>query len=225
MSNNKQDQQAEKGFQEVELALTRTEMFIEKNQNTILITAAVILLLIAGIWAYNSLYREPLKKEAQASIFNAQYYFEADSFALALNGDGVNDGFLQVIDNYGSTPAGKLAKYYAGICYLNLGQFSEAKDMLNSFSSDDEALNTMAKGLIGDAESELGNAEAAISAYKKAANADNEIASPIFLKKLGDAYRAAGNKAEAKAAYQQIKDKYSRSNVARDVEKLIATVE
>ncbi|MCQ2215751.1 MAG: tetratricopeptide repeat protein [Bacteroidales bacterium] len=225
MSNNKQDQQAEKGFQEVELALTRTEMFIEKNQNTILITAAVILLLIAGVWAYNSLYREPLKKEAQASIFNAQYYFEADSFALALNGDGVNDGFLQVIDNYGSTPAGKLAKYYAGICYLNLGQFSEAKDMLNSFSSDDEALNTMAKGLIGDAESELGNAEAAISAYKKAANADNEIASPIFLKKLGDAYRAAGNKAEAKAAYQQIKDKYSRSNVARDVEKLIATVE
>lgn len=223
--SDKSQNQAEKSLQEVEVALTRTEQFVEKNQNTILIVAAAIVLIIAGIWAYSSLYKEPLKKEAQASIFNAQYYFEVDSFATALNGDGVNDGFLQVIDNYGSTPAGELAKYYAGICYLNLGQFAEAKDMFKSFSSDDEALNTMAQGLIGDAESELGNADAAISAYKKAANAGNEIASPLFLKKLGDAYRAAGNKAEAKAAYKQIKDNYSRSNFARDVEKFIATVE
>ncbi|MCQ2236867.1 MAG: tetratricopeptide repeat protein [Bacteroidales bacterium] len=223
--SNKSQNQTEKGLQEVEVAVSRFEQTVEKNQNVILTVAAVILVLIAGIWAYISLYKEPLKKEAQASIFNAQYYFEVDSFQLALNGDGMNDGFLQVIDNYGSTPAGELAKYYAGICYLNLGQFAEAKDMLKSFSSDDETLNTMAMGLVGDAESELGNAEAAVSAYKKAAKNGNEIASPIFLKKLGDAYRAAGNKAEAKAAYQSIKDNYSRSNVANEVEKFLATVE
>ncbi|MDO4462139.1 MAG: tetratricopeptide repeat protein [Bacteroidia bacterium] len=225
MSNNKSQNQAENSLQEVEVAVSRLEQRIEQNQNTILTVAAIILVVIAGVWAYISLYQEPLKKEAQASIFNAQYYFEVDSFQLALNGDGINDGFLQVIDNYGSTPAGELAKYYAGICYLNLGQFAEAKDMFKSFSSDDETLNTMALGLVGDAESELGNAEAAISAYKKAANNGNEIASPLFLKKLGDAYRAAGNKAEAKAAYQTIKDNYSRSNVAREVEKYLATVE
>ncbi|MCQ2202337.1 MAG: tetratricopeptide repeat protein [Bacteroidales bacterium] len=225
MSDKSQMDQAEKSLQDVEIALSRTEQFIEKNQKTIITVALVILGVVALVWAYNSLYREPLKKEAQASIFNAQYYFEVDSFNLALNGDGMNDGFLAVIDKYGSTPAGELAKYYAGICQLNLGQFAEAKKNFDSFSSDDDALNTMAKGLIGDAESELGNTEAAIAAYKKAANADNAIASPIFLKKLGDAYRAAGKKAEAKAAYQTIKDKYSRSNVARDIEKSIATVD
>ncbi|MBK8682638.1 MAG: hypothetical protein IPN31_12210 [Bacteroidetes bacterium] len=37
---------------------------------------------------------------------------------LALNGDGINPGFLAIINSYGNTATGNLAHYYAGIIYL-----------------------------------------------------------------------------------------------------------
>lgn len=53
-------------------------------------------------------------------IAEAQYRFEATTpdFELALVGDENGAGFLDVIEKYGSTPSGNLAKHYAGICYL-----------------------------------------------------------------------------------------------------------
>ena len=50
----------------------------------------------------------------------AEIYFEKDSFNLALNGDLNSAGFIDIADDYSSTKTGKLANYYAGICYLNL---------------------------------------------------------------------------------------------------------
>lgn len=224
MAANKEDQQAEKNLENVEVALTKTEQFFENNQKPIMFGALAVIAVVALIWIVNSLYVQPRKADAQKEIYNAQYYFEADSFNLALNGDGQNLGFLDVIDQYGSTPAGNLASYYAGVCYLRLGEFEKAKSYLKSFSSDDETLNTFAAGLVGDVESELGNMQAAISAYKKAGNAGNKIASPIFLMKLGAAYEAAGQAADAKAAYQQVKDDYATSVQASLAEKSLNAV-
>jgi len=51
-------------------------------------------------------------------MFFAEQYFEKDSLKLAMNGDGTNPGFIQIIDEYGSTKSGNLARYYLGICYL-----------------------------------------------------------------------------------------------------------
>ncbi|MCQ2226519.1 MAG: tetratricopeptide repeat protein [Bacteroidales bacterium] len=223
MSNNT-DQQAEKNLENIEATLTKTEQFVENNQKPIMLGALAIFAVVAIIWLVNSLYIQPRKADAQKKIFDAQYYFEADSFKLALNGDGQSLGFLDIIDEYGSTPAGELANYYAGVCYMKLGEFENAKNYLKSFSSDDETLNTFAIGLIGDAESELGNAAAAISAYEKAANKGNKIASPIYLMKLGAAYETQGNAEKAKKAYQQVKDEYATSTQAQLAEKYINSI-
>ncbi len=223
MAKNNENQ-TEKGFENVEVALTKTEQLIEKHQKTITLATVALLVVIAIIWLVNTQFIAPQKAQAQAEIFNAQYYFEADSFALALNGDGMTPGFLDIIDEYGSTPAGKLAQYYAGVCYLNLGDFEAAKDMLGSYSSDDEVLSTMAKGLIGDAESELGNYDAAIAAYKKAIKGDNVVTAPIFLMKLGALYSTQGQKAEASQCFRDIKEKYPTSSQADLAEKyMLAT--
>lgn len=211
MAENRADQEAEKYLKSGEVALTRTEQFLENNQKTISWVALGVIALLAIVWVVNSLYVQPRKAEAQKEIFNAQYYFEADSFRLALEGDGQSLGFLDIIDQYGSTPAGNLASYYAGVCYLKLGDFQQAKDYFKSFSSDDETLNAFAEGLVGDAESELGNNAAAISAYQKAGKSGNKIVAPIFLMKLAAAYEAEGNVAKAKEVYQQVKDEYPTS--------------
>ena len=77
--------------------------------------------------------------------------FEKDSLELALNGNGLSIGFLDIIDEYGSTKAANLANYYTGLCYLNLGQPADAIGYLDNFKGSDPVLSILAKGAIGDA--------------------------------------------------------------------------
>lgn len=214
----------DEGFATVQLGLNRFELFFEKHQKSVAVCFAAIIVVLALGWLVKTQYLNPLAEEAQKEIFNAQYYFEADSFKLALEGDGINSGFLDIIDNYSSTTAGELAGYYAGVCYLQLGDYENAKKYLGGYSSDDEILTTMAIGLVGDAEVELGNDEAAIAQFKKAANKGNKVTAPIFLEKLGAMYEKQGKADDAVAAYQQIKDNYPASLQAQVVDKLIQSV-
>ena len=75
-------------------------------------------------------------QEAMAQTFLAEQYFRADSFALALNGDGNAYGFKKIIDEYG-TLAGEAVYFYAGICELQLGQYKNAIDYLKKYDGDD----------------------------------------------------------------------------------------
>lgn len=220
----KQAQATEEGFASVQNGLNSIEQFFEDHQKPIGIGFLVLIAIFALGWVFKTQYLEPQKKEAQADMFAAQYYFEADSFRLALDGDGMSSGFLKIIEDYSSTPAGNLARYYAGVCYLHLGEFENAKSQLSDFSSDDEILDSYAIGLIGDAEVELGNSDAAIAKYQKAISKGNKVAAPVFLEKLGNLYETLGKKDEAVKAYQQIKDEYPLSPIAQGVDKYINAV-
>ena len=227
MSKNieeKQDKVAEEGFASLQNGLNRVEQFFEDNQKPIGIGFLATIVLFALGWLYKTQYVEPQKSEAQAQMFFAQYSFEADSFRLALDGDGLNPGFLTIIDEYSSAPAGNLARYYAGVCYLHLGEYDNAKKYLNDFSSDDQILNSYAVGLIGDAEVELGNEAAAISQFQKAVKFGNKVTAPVCLEKLGNLYEKQGRAEEAVAAYQQIKDDYPMSPIAQGIDKSINSV-
>ena len=121
------------GFGEVEQILTKTEQFIENHLKTTLYVVGGIVFVILAYVGITKFYASPRSKDAQVQIFQAQNYFSRDSFNLALNGDGNSLGFLDIIDSYGSTESGKLAKYYAGICYLHLGDYDNAISYLKKF--------------------------------------------------------------------------------------------
>ena len=96
----------------------------------------------------------------------AENLFEKDSFNMALNGDGNAPGFLEIIDKYSSTPSGNLANYYAGICYLHLGDNKNAIKHLEKFSSDDVIFSSMVTANLGDAYMQLGDFKKASSNYQ-----------------------------------------------------------
>ncbi len=221
---SKKQTQHEDSFENVESALTKTEQFIEDNQKLISIAVLAVILVVGGFWAFKKLYMQPLEEEAQKSIFTAQQYFEKDSFNLALNGDGMNPGFLEIIDLYGSTKAGNLSEYYTGISYLHLGDFNQALDHLKNFSTDEPILNATAQGAMGDAYLELGDQQKALSQYKKASHDDNQLTAPLYLFKLGLLYEQTGEKEEALIAYNKIKTDYSKSFEARQIDKYITRV-
>jgi TolA-binding protein len=160
--------------------------FFEKNSKIIAgITVVAILVIILG-YGYKQMILGPKEAKAQTQMIRAQQYFEMDSFNLALNGDGVSQGFKDIVSQYGSTKAGNGAKFYAGVSALQSGDFKGALEYLESFSTDDAMLNARKYGCIGDAHAELKDMVAAESNYSKAvdADADNTITAPFYLYKL-----------------------------------------
>lgn len=210
-------------FEGIEHALTRTEQFIEDNSK---ILSYVLLGIIAIVVIYigaKRFYLKPLNEEASAQMFMAEKFFDRDSFDLALNGYGTYPGFLAITEDYKITKAANLAKYYSGICYLNLGEYDHAIDFLKKFSTDDILVGSTQFSSLGDAHVELGQYDEAIKAYKKAiAEYTNEFTTPIILKKTGLVYEEINDKEKANEVYERIRKEYPDSEEARDIEKYIA---
>ncbi|MEN0002791.1 MAG: tetratricopeptide repeat protein [Bacteroidota bacterium] len=200
--------------------------FFERNQTLVfgVLTAAV--LLVGGIFAYNNFYKAPQAEEAVEQMMQAQYQFERDSFALALTNPGGGAlGFLDIIESYGGTPSGNIAKYYAGVSYLNIGEYEAAIDLLNGFSPSGDITPIMKNGVLGDAYSELGDYDEAFRYYQKAVNAgDNEVLTTYYLKKLGLLHERNGEFAEAKEAYERIKNEFPTTTEGAQIDKYISRV-
>jgi len=96
-------QKKAEGISEVEVALTKTEQFLEKHLNMVFYVIGGIVVVILGIIGISKYVIAPRNTDAQEQMFAAQNYFSVDSFNVALNGDGVSLGFLDIIDQYGST--------------------------------------------------------------------------------------------------------------------------
>lgn len=202
--------------------VTKTEKYFTENKKSLTVIGVVVVFLIGSFIAYKKLYKEPRELEAQNQMWKAEYYFEVDSFAKAIDGDGEYLGFAQIVNNYSGTAAGNLASYYLGICYLNTGQYELAITALEQSDLDDEVVSSMALGATGDAYVELNQYEAALDKYEAAIdNSDNGYTAPMFLKKAAMLYELKGDFKKATAYYQRIFDDYETSTEAIDIEKYL----
>lgn len=213
-------------FKSVESTLSRAENFIEQNQKAFIYGLSGLLLVILLIIGYYKFIREPRIQESWSESFKAEMYFERDSFKLALNGDGLYPGFLDIIDDYGSTLIGKLSRYYAGVCYMRTGDYESAIENLKKFKSKDEMISAMALGLIGDAYIELNDLEKALDYYLDAAKkADNDLLTPIFLMKAGRTCELLNDYKQALEIYRKIDKDYYDTPQQREIEKYITRAE
>ena len=219
-------QKDEERLEQIETTLGKTEMFIEKHQKSIMIVIAAIIVVILAVFGFKKFVVEPREAAAQTAIFRAEQLFENDDYATALNGDGNNAGFLDVINEYGSTKTGNLARYYAGICYLNTGDFNNAIKYLGEYKGKDQIVRPLAIGAMGDAYMELDNAAEAAKCYERAANETaNSFTGPMFLMRAGLAYEMVENYKKALDMYNTIKAEYPNSNEGFNIDKYIAYVE
>jgi tetratricopeptide (TPR) repeat protein len=221
----KKQDKTEGGIVAVEEALSKTERFIENNQKLLTIIIGSIVIVVLVFFAFKRFYLAPKEQEVKEQMFTAEKYFEIDSLQLALNGDGMYPGFLKIIDDYGMTQGANLAEYYAGICYLKLGNYNEAIDHLKSFKGKDHILGPMSRGAIGDAYMELNQPGKAADYYQEAAGMkENEFTTPIFLMKAGMTYEIQKDYKKALEVYEKIKFKFPNTTEGRDVDKYIARV-
>lgn len=192
-------------------SLGRGEGFLKENAKLVAGIIGALILVIGGILFYQ-IHKANQNETAQGEMFQAVYYYEQDSLDLALNGDGVNAGFLQIIDEYGGTDAANLSNFYTGSIYISQGDYQKAIDHLKKFSADDYFVQPTAYSLIGDANLELGDLDEAIKYYKRAADyKENKYFTPIYLNKLAIAYEEAGQIPAAIDTYGRIEDEYFES--------------
>ncbi|WP_298781699.1 tetratricopeptide repeat protein [uncultured Polaribacter sp.] len=210
---------------------SKSEQWIEKNSKPLFYSLVGIVVIFLAFLAYNKYVVEPNELEASNELAFPRKYFDEAATAgsgidsllnLGLEGADGKYGFLDIASSYSGTDAGNLANYYAGVSYLQMKQYDKAIEFLSKFNSDDEMLGPVALGAIGDAFSDINQAEDALEYYTKAANKkDNEFTTPLFLFKAGQTALSLKEYSTAEKLFTQIKTKYSKSDQGKDIEKFI----
>ncbi|MDR0232898.1 MAG: tetratricopeptide repeat protein [Dysgonamonadaceae bacterium] len=221
--SKKSNSSAERDMSNVGEILSRSEQFIDKYKKQIIVGVSAIVLIVVIVLAVKHLYLVPKESAAEAEIFRGEIYFANSQWDLALYGDSIEfDGFIAIINNYSFTRTANLANAYAGICYYHKGELENAMKHLKKFSSKDKMVSPVITGLVGDCYVDAGKVKEGIGFFMKAASrANDNLISPIFLKKAGIAHESLGEFQKAKDAYTTIQEKYPTSQEAADIQKYI----
>lgn len=186
--------------------------FWQQYSKQLLIAIAIIVVLVGVFFGYRYFVTEPNERQAAEMLFHGENFFRQDSLKLALEGDGLNPGFLKVISKYSGTKSANLAHFYAGRCYLGLGDFKNAATQLEAFSTSEPLISARAKALLADAYSEMGQKDQAVKLYKEAGTLfeKDDFNSPQYLFRAAYLSESMGKNQDAIELYKLIKDKYPK---------------
>ena len=208
-----------------EIIVAKAKDFWERNNKPIIIASVAVILLVGGYFGYQNFFKGPKETKAADMMFKAEEYYRIDSLEKALNGDGQYSGFLRVIDKYGNTDAGNLARFYAGSIYVKLGDNANAIKHLKKFSTKSKPVQARAYKLLGDAYADQNNNKEALDYYKKAARhfEEDEANSAEYLfyaAYLAD--RVMKDQKQAIELYKELKKKYPRTQQGFEADNYLA---
>lgn len=195
-----------------------------------------VILVLGGWLVYEYMFKIPEQASANDAVFVTQNYFNAFSSApndsskinlatLCINGDGRADGALKIINKYSGTAAANLCEFYAGACYLSLGQFEKSIKYLKEFNADGATqIKSRTYGMIGDAYAELNKNDQALDYYKKAAgvNDKDDYTSSEYLFRAALFAETIGKTKDAIELFTKIKKDYPTTQKAADVDRYLA---
>lgn len=207
----------------------------DKYSKPITYIGTALVVLVIGLAVYKYMFQEPKNEKGNDAVFVTQQYFEeftgaTDSSkallaAKVLNGDGVNPGALKIMNQYSGSDAANLCSYYAGACYLHLGQFDKSVKYLKDFDAGGATqIKSRSLGMLGDASAELNKNDDALSYYKKAAsvNEKDDFTSSELLFRAALFADATGKTKEAVDLFKKLKTNYPRSEKAVDADRYLA---
>lgn len=205
-------------------AVSKTDLFFKENKKTIITVITALVLVGGAFFAWHSFAYLPQVAEAQEMMFPAEGSFRAQEYELALNGDGNQIGFAEIITEYGSK-AGAAVYLYAGICEYQLGNYDSAISYLQSYKGKDEILKARAIACTGDCYVAKEDYTKAVSYFEEAAAVVENIFAAKYLLKAGVTYEALGQAEKALGCYDQIKNKYPQSAEGYDIDKYISRIQ
>lgn len=199
--------------------------FFDKNRKlvySILAGLVVVVLIAVGAAVYLNLQQ----REAQELLGGIISVYEQGDFRAALDGTEDRPGLLEIADEYGMTEAGNMATYYAADALFRLGEYDQALQYFQRFDKDENLIG--ASALAGEASiyESRGEYERAGNLFRQAALLfENEFTSSQYLLDAGRAYEKAGAFNQARAVYEEIRERFPESSVASGIDFYIARVD
>jgi len=120
-----------------------------------------------------------------------------------------NPAFVAIAQQYGMTPSGKMAEYFAGLTYMEEDQTASAESALKTTAGSwDSNLSALSKQALAHLYQQTGRDTLAIDLYNQLAKA-NAPTVPTGLARieLAELYQSEGKTDEAKKIFAELKDK------------------
>lgn len=206
MSNQKTNQTLD-----VNDALAQSEAFVIKYKKQIIAAAVAVVVVVGGFIAYIYGYSKPREDKAQELLgVVMQKYVMQQDFEKALKGEGKTMGLTKIAETYGSTDAGNLAAYEAGLCYYQLGKNADAIKYLEKFSpKGDNTISAQALYALANCYANAKQLDKSVDTFKKAAKATNVPAlAAEYLFQAATILQSQNKNDEALKIYQDIKTSY-----------------
>lgn len=171
------------------------------------------ILALGGGLLYWHLSQQKRNEEAALWLSRIYTYYDNGDYERALFGDTAKSvrgepvrGLLAIVEEYGSTPAGKVAAFYAGSSYLLLGQIAKAESFFKlAMTSEAPLVQVGAYAGLAACREEQGKLAEAAQLYERAAL----LGAPIGMAErytffAAYCYEVAGNAQKAAQLYRQI---------------------
>lgn len=200
----------------------RAWRFVDANRKAVYGAAAVVAALVVALVGY-ALWQGQRAAEADELLAAVLPLYEEASYQAALDGSLEQLGLLEIADDYGNTPAGNLARFYAADALFEQGEYDRALDYFQDF---DKGSNFIGAGaLAGEAAAREQREEYALAAdlYRRAArHFESELTTPEYLLYAGQLYERAGQYEEAVEQYEAVEAEYPESSQAANIRIYIA---
>jgi tetratricopeptide (TPR) repeat protein len=218
------DQQTKKALKHDQFVDTTTHglEWASENRRSVIVTSSIvvaaILIVVCGVLFYQNraaqasvafgaamqAYQTPIAAPGQPVPPGIKTYASVNDRAKA-----ANDLFLGVADKYGMTPDGKVARYLAGLTYMEGGQNGPAESTLKQVASGwNSDLAALAKLSLAQLYRQTGRDPQAIDLYNElTAKPTSTVPSGLAQLQLAELYESEGKPELAKKVYAQLKDK------------------
>lgn len=226
---------------ELAIAMTSAQGWLEQNQKTLLAIVAVVVVVGGGIAGYAA-WQRSIDTKARTLLAEAMVIEEARVMPPGPPAGTTNDPtatpgqapgtyptqqakleaalpkFITAADAYPATDSGLTARYQAATTLVTLGRFDDAiKHYDQVITSGSGVIQRMSK--LGKAEAQLraGQFDPAIAALKtESEQANTTLPLDAVLMELARAYRLAGKTEDAKKTLTQVVEKHAESPLAAE---------
>lgn len=201
--------------------------FFEKNKKHVYTALTILVIAIAGIILLVNK-RKANNEIAALELGKIKTVYNEAKFQQAINGDslGTSKGLQFIVDEYGSTENGQMAKIMLANSYYAVRDFNNAEKYFKDYSGSNPLLMTSAAAGIASVYESRNQFTEAAKQYEKAANLDNT--NPFidqYLFYAAKNYYKAGDFDDAKKLFTKLKEDYPKSRYNSESEKYKASLQ
>lgn len=184
---------------------SRGAEFFEDHRNAIIGGIVGVVLLALAVIGWRT-WQDRRSAEGQQLLGAILTEYEAGNYQAALDGTDTAPGLLEIADDYGSTPTGRQATFFAADALYQLGEYDRALEFFEDYSGDGLVAASALAGQAAIAELQDRHADAARLYERAAAEYDSPASTPGYLLDAARAHAAAGDPEAATEALQRVAD-------------------